>query len=629
MKRLTVTKSILTFIAGFGLSAILLRFITALGGATNLTDAMPWGLWKGLNVMAGVALASSGFVIAGIIHIFNLKEYKPLLRPTVLIAFLGYSSVPLSLIIDIGQSWNIWRPIFFWQHHSVLFEVSMCVMLYLIVLTLEFAPAILEHPLFNQPLLQKVYTFLKRSTVLLVVLGITLSTLHQSSLGSLFLIVPFRAHELWYSPVIYLLYFVSAIGLGCSMIIFGSIVPSFLYQYKPPKELLRKLGSASSIVLIFYTLIRLVDIGMRGKFTIIFNNSWQSNLFIFEMLISAIIPVFLFNTKRVKNSITGLLTTSSLVVAGFILNRMNISIITISQNGPRYIPSVIEFAVSFGLVAIAILVFMFFIEHLNLFQGKFLYIPKPPEKVTLPSMSGFAGPVKTVNSTSLRSFLFIISIALGFSMLYGTALQGKKYRLSPAQKAIATADTTILQIDNGDTSIYVNFNHIFHQDTLGKKESCIKCHHMSITDDEVTPCYLCHKDMYQAIKIFDHINHQNLFETEGNCKKCHLRERTLHTFTPCKTCHTSMLPTNFTTVIPNRFQSPAYMDAMHTACINCHLVEWKKVGRPTPDYCNSCHKDMEGDIWREKDFKVNVVSDTSTLIETDSLGTSDSLSSAP
>ncbi len=122
---------------------------------------------------------------------------------------------------------------------------------------------------------------------------------------------------------------------------------------------------------------------------------------------------------------------------------------------------------------------------------------------------------------------------------------------------------------------------------------------MSITEEEVTPCYLCHKDMYQAVKLFDHVAHQELHEKEGNCKTCHVRERTLHTFTPCKNCHGTMAPQKFT-LTPVRFQTPAYMDAMHTLCIDCHTKEWEKTGRPTPDYCNTCHKGMEGDIWKEK-----------------------------
>lgn len=627
MKRLFIAKTVLTFFAGFGLSAMVLRFMAGLGGTTYLTDAVPWGLWKGLNVLAGVALAASGFVIAGIIYIFNLKEFKPLLRTTVLIAFLGYASVPISLIIDIGQSWNIWRPMFFWQHHSVLFEISICVILYLNVLILEFAPAILEHPLFNRPLLQKIYTLLKRFTVPLVVLGITLSTLHQSSLGSLFLVVPFRVHALWYSPIIYVLYFLSAIGLGCAMIIIGSTVSSFFYQYNPPAKLLKKLGVACSFVLLIYVVVRLADILIRGNGTLIFANTWQSNLFITELLISVLIPAYMFNSKRIKNSRNGLGIASLLVAIGFILNRVNISVITLSQNGPRYFPSITELAVSLGLVAIAALVFLFFVEHFNLFQGKFFYFPKPPKKVKVSSLSGFVGPVKIVNNLSLMSFIFVVSISLGFSMLYGSALQGERYRPTPTRKAIASADTAILTINNGDPSLYVNFNHVFHQDTLGKNESCAKCHHMSINNEEVTPCYLCHKDMYQAIKIFDHINHQQLFEHDGNCKKCHIKERTSHTFTPCKSCHTTMLPQSFTAT-PVRFQAPAYIDAMHTACVNCHLVEWKKVGRATPDYCNTCHKDMEGDIWQKKYIKAQAVDDTKNYIEPDSLKTEDTLSGA-
>ncbi len=624
MRRLYISKLLLTFLSGLGLAAIAYRFINGLGSATNLSDAAPWGLWVGLDVMAGVALAAGGFVLCAIVYIFHLNKFRPLLRATVLTAFLGYLLVPIGLLIDLGLPWNIWHPMVHWQHHSFLFEVALCVMLYSTVLALEFFPVVLEHPLFKKPVLQKIYLTIKKLTIPLVIAGIMLSTLHQSSLGGLFLTIPFRTHPLWFSPIITLLFFISAIGLGLSVIIFESILTSYLYKHKPKMELLGVLGRASSAVLLTYLIIRIVDLVFRGKFSLIFDSSWQSNLFIIEILVSIIIPAVLFNLKQIRRDASGLFFTALLVICGFILNRLNISFITFARpEGISYFPSLLEIAASLGLFSGAFLVFLFFVEHVNLFDGDVHYLPKPDQKTDVVYSSGHMGPFKIINNISLFSLLFILSVAFGISLFNVIAKSQKNNQSSPTQKAIATADTTVLRIDNGDTTIFVNFNHLFHQDTLGKKESCIKCHHMSIKDDEVTPCYLCHKDTYQAKKIFDHINHQKVFEYEGNCKTCHLRERTLHTFTPCKTCHTSMQPQNFT-MTSVRFQAPAYMDAMHTACINCHLKEWKKVDRATPDYCNTCHKGMECDIWREKYVKVETVADTTEFTEPDTIDVNDS-----
>ena len=214
VERLSMLKTILWTIVGVGATVTLFRFAHGLGAATALHDTAPWGLWIGFDVMAGVALAAGGFVLAATVYICGLEKYRPFVRPAILTAFLGYTAVAIGLLYDLGLPWRIWHPMIFPQHHSVLFEVAMCVMLYLTVLALEFAPVVLEHPLFSHPLFKTVLSLLKKFTIVLIIAGIVLSTLHQSSLGSLFLITPYRLHPLWYSPIIYVLFFISAIGLG-------------------------------------------------------------------------------------------------------------------------------------------------------------------------------------------------------------------------------------------------------------------------------------------------------------------------------------------------------------------------------------------------------------------------------
>ncbi len=600
MRRLIICKLTLTFFAGIGLAAIIFRFLKGLGATTNLSDLMPWGYYKGFFVMGGVALAAGGFVLAGLVYVFHMEKLRPLLRTIVLTSFLGYSLVPLGLMLDIGLPWNIWHPIIYWQHHSFLFEISICVMSYVTVLALEFFPVLLEHPLFQKPLFQRIYKLLKKTTVPIVIIGITLSTLHQSSLGALFLIIPFRTHPLWYSKIIGLLFFISAIGLGLSVIIFESTVISFLYKYKPKTKLLGILGRTSSIVLLLYFIIRIVDLTLQKKIMLIFNGSWQSNLFILEMLLSVLIPIFLFNQKKVRESILGLFLTSILVIFGIILNRLNLSVITFFKpEGIHYFPSLNEIVSSLGLISIAFLIFLFFVEHLNIFDGKIFSQPSLQKDITIFSSSGFRGPFSIINSFSFFSLLFILSMGLGFVVFEATSKPGKKYQSVPTHKALAIRDTNVLKINNGDSSIYVDFNHTLHQETLGKNESCVKCHHMNLTKNEITPCYLCHKDMYKSVSIFNHKQHEALFINDSSCQKCHFKERTLHTFRPCTECHSALYPEKLS-ISPLKYQAPAYMDGMHSLCINCHKKEWQKVNRPTPDYCNTCHKNMEGDLWRQK-----------------------------
>ena len=176
--RIKAVKGILWFLVGMGATVAAFRFLKGLGTSTALSDTTPWGLWIGFDVMGGVALAAGGFVVAACVYIFHLEKYHAIVRPAVLTAFLGYAAVIVGLTFDVGLPWNLWRPLYSWQHHSALFEVAMCVMFYFHVLALEFAPVVFERLPFP-----RIYKILKALTLPLVIFGIILSTLHQSSLG--------------------------------------------------------------------------------------------------------------------------------------------------------------------------------------------------------------------------------------------------------------------------------------------------------------------------------------------------------------------------------------------------------------------------------------------------------------
>jgi len=217
LPRSVVWRAIFFLILAGGVAGLYVRFMYGLGAATNLSDQFPWGLWKGFNVLAGIGLGAGGFTIAATVHIFNLKRYKPVLRVALMTAFLGYSLMAVALAIDIGRPYRIWHPLFMWNEHSVLFEVAWCVMLYLMVLSLELAPAVCER--FGW---RRLLGWVRAISAPVVIFGVILSTLHQSSLGSLFLIVPQKLYPLWYTPILPVQFFISAVCAGLAMVIFAS-----------------------------------------------------------------------------------------------------------------------------------------------------------------------------------------------------------------------------------------------------------------------------------------------------------------------------------------------------------------------------------------------------------------------
>ena len=215
----TAAWTVAAIILALGAYATFVRFFRGLGASTALNDLAPWGLWIGFDVMAGVALAAGGFVIAATVHIFHREKYEPLLRPAILTAFLGYLLVITGLLYDLGQPWRIWHTLIYWNPHSVLFEVAWCVMIYTGVLALEFAPIMFER--LRVPRIRRI---LRTITIPLIILGITLSTMHQSSLGSMFLIFPSKLSALWYTPILPLLFFTSAVAVGLAMVTVESLL---------------------------------------------------------------------------------------------------------------------------------------------------------------------------------------------------------------------------------------------------------------------------------------------------------------------------------------------------------------------------------------------------------------------
>lgn len=342
---------------------LFLRFTEGLGAVTGMNDAAPWGLWIGTDVFAGVALAAGGFVIAATVHIFRIERFEPILRPTILTAFLGYVLVAIALFIDIGRPLSWWHPLVMWQHHSIMFEVTWCVILYSTVLAIETSPVVLE-----RLGLTKLLKLVKITTIPVVIAGVILSTMHQSSLGSLYLIVPGKLYGLWYSPLLPVFFLISAVAAGMCVVIVESYFSAKILRRSLESPLMVDLGRAASIILFLYLAIKLADLLVRGSWSLILVQNLQGNLFLLEMLGGVAIPAILLSFRRVRMRPKVLLVASLLVMSGVVLNRMNVSWFGMSVHDQlNYYPTWMEIALSLAFITFGTVVFLLAVRYLPVF----------------------------------------------------------------------------------------------------------------------------------------------------------------------------------------------------------------------------------------------------------------------
>ncbi len=605
MERINKFKFALWTITGIAGAVALARFLFGLGVTTNLSDNTPWGFWIGFDVMSGVALAAGGFVVAAIHYIFGKKEMHTIARAAILTAFLGYIAVVLGLLFDLGLPWNIWHMIIFWNPHSPLFEVGWCVMLYLAVLTLEFAPVVLEKfP--GIPLLAKIHKTLYKFRIPIVILGIMLSTLHQSSLGSLVLAMPYRLHPLWYSPIIPVIFFVSAIALGLMMVMVESMTSSWLYKKTQELEILNKLKKYASVTLLFYLVLRFSDIFYRGAGVFLFENSVATTLFWCEILISSVIPLIIFSVPIRKVNLPVLFAGALSGVLGVVFNRLNVAGLThlnnISGVGEFYFPSFMELMVSAGVVSAAMLAFFYFVENFKVWdkQPEFKDL-KPDVKPRLNSFNVYLGNTKITNRTRF-SFTFVIAFALTFSIISGSNLQRNK--MEHIKVCRARGDNDTLLIDGNRDGYAVLFEHKKH---LKYGVTCGYCHHLNKPDDKATGCYECHDDMYFVSDAFRHDWHTSPTGAQLRCFECHDKNRSkgldfkdvnLSDNFICGKCHKSMIPLDSRTPEITTYAALSYTDAMHNLCIKCHEKKLRSnlniaARKPNLAKCSSCHKDFK------------------------------------
>ena len=378
---------ILSALAVIGVIVALIRFAFGIGAISNLNNSYPWGLWISLDLLCGVALGAGAFTMAAIVYIFNLKQFRPLLRPSILTGFLGYVMVITALLVDLGRPERIWHMIIYQNGHSVLLEIGLCVMLYTTVLALEFVPVLLEKPNWQKPI-----RILHSITMPLVILGVVLSTLHQSSLGSLFLVMPEKLNPLWYSPLLPLFFFVTAVSVGLAMVIFESSISSRAFQRGLEIDLLSKLAKAIPFVLGTYLVLKFGDFIAEGKLALLVQLDWLTVLFWLEILVGAIIPIVWFARRSNRDNPKRLLIGALFVIGGLMLNRFDVSLLAINHlGGQTYAPNILEFAISFGIISAGVLAFGFVAKFFPLFESaEHATQPTVTEPVSVSSMPATA-----------------------------------------------------------------------------------------------------------------------------------------------------------------------------------------------------------------------------------------------
>lgn len=346
---------------------IVVRFAFGLGSVTNLDQSFPWGIWIGFDVITGVAFAGGAYVLTFMVYILGMEKYHPIVRVTVLNGFLAYCFYAGALVLDLGKPWNIINPIIgnSFGLSSVLFLVAWHFMLYIISMAVEFSPAVAEWLG-----ARRIHRILSAMTVGAVIFGVTLSTLHQSALGALFLMAKTKIHPLWYSEFIPILFFVSSIFAGLSMVILEGSISSKVFRHKLTSEIrfshhsimtgLARICAAVMFVYLFLEILKLIDGRLLGQIT----GAWGM-WYLLEIGVLTAVPMILFMIGSQRGQMGVIRLASVMTILGVVLNRLNISVIAFRPNAAiHYIPSWMEIVVSLGVVAAEIWVFRWIVNRM-------------------------------------------------------------------------------------------------------------------------------------------------------------------------------------------------------------------------------------------------------------------------
>jgi c(7)-type cytochrome triheme protein len=510
-----------------GAWAAWVRFTRGLGAATHLSDDFPWGLWIGFDVLVGVGLAAGGFVVAATVHIFRMEKYEPIARPTVLTAFLGYLIVVVALLFDLGRPYRIWHPLIMWNPHSVMFEVAWCVTLYTTVLALEFSPMVFERLGWGRPL-----RIMRAVYVPLVIIGVLLSTMHQSSLGTLYVIAPDKLHGLWYTPLLPVFFFITAIAVGLAMTIFESFMSYRAFGKRLEPHVLDGLARAIVVVLGVYAVWKLEDLLVRGQLGLAAQLTPESVLFWGEVGLGVALPMLLFAWPRTRRDPHFLFFAAVLTVMGFVINRMNVAV-TGMQGWARtpYFPSIYELAVTIALVVAGFALFGAAVKHLPVFPAG---DPHREPESTAGRNPGWASATPAVPAPAFRG-----RVLVALWILLGIGAAGVLF-IAPRPDAAPRPDlgsSPAARPAGGGSELRLPVEHRFP--TSSESPGAVTFRHESHVDPDAPDCTRCHAAAWSLLEpgkplagaVTGDRMHDEL------CGSCHDGTRAFAVSDACDACH--------------------------------------------------------------------------------------------
>ncbi len=369
---------VLAAITVFGMGVGVYRMVVGLGATTNLSKAFPWGIWISFD-LATVALSGGAFTLAALVYVFQFEDLHAATRPTVLAGLLGYSAVMVVLLFDLGR-WDRFYNVFLHPNvSSALLEVSWCITAYSLILLYELSPVLLAKSRFKGLL-----PTIKRFTVPIVIVGVTLSTMHQSSLGTMFVIMSPRLHPLWSSMLLPVFFLVSSFAAGISLVIAGATVSQRLFGRSLKIKTLARLGWFLPWILGFYLVLKFGELVIANEVDLLFSSGIYSLLFWIEIIVGVLIPIGLFAFKRVRTSRVASMMGAFLIIGGVILNRFDVTWFAMAPvNGETYSPHWMEVALVVGVVAGLITVYSLIARYFPVYEETTVIQPKPAEVARL------------------------------------------------------------------------------------------------------------------------------------------------------------------------------------------------------------------------------------------------------
>ncbi|HHV65874.1 MAG TPA: Ni/Fe-hydrogenase cytochrome b subunit [Peptococcaceae bacterium] len=366
--KITPMRLVFAAIAALAILIIIVRMILGLGATTNLNDQWPWGFWISFDVLLGVALAGGGYGIALIVYVLRRDQFYPVARSAMLTSLLGYVIVVLGLLIEVGQWFNFWRPFVSWGHSSILFEVFWCISMYTIIQVLEFCE------IGTEKVFKGWHKYFKKAMPVLLIVGITLPTLHQSSLGALYYMMVGKLDVLWWSILLPVFFLLSSFFVGPGMIILESALSGRAFNHKVDPRVFQGLMKISGGVMIVYLGLKIIDLVVAGELAKAFAFDFVSIMFLLELVCGVAIPICIAFSK-LSASRKGQITFGLLTVGGVVLNRFNVVLTGMRDYlsgtlGGSYFPAWTEIVVSAGLVSIACLVYLFIAENFSILDHR-------------------------------------------------------------------------------------------------------------------------------------------------------------------------------------------------------------------------------------------------------------------